>query len=323
VHDMGIRYPQPMRRAVLIANPSASQFTGGLFREVATTLSDTFDLSTQWPVSGPDTMRQTAAAVADEVDVVFAMGGDGVAHHVANGLAGSNTALGLIPAGTTNVLARILDIPSKPAKAAQAATGYDPLPTRIARISATLAGRRIERVATFSVGIGFDAAVVEAAERKPYAKLRFGGVYYASTAVGRLTSDWRTRLPNLRIEANGDSFDAIAALTQVHHPYTYFGRVPLHLTKEDPKGMATLAVGKLGYRNAASLVSRAILRRTHTARSGAHLWTEYDRITIEADPPAPFQADGELLGTASHIEIEPVEHGMLVLRPATVQASSS
>lgn len=100
-------------------------------------------------------------------------------------------------------------------------------------------------MATFSVGIGFDAAVVEAAERKPYAKLRFGGVYYASTAVGRLTSDWRTRLPNLRIEANGDSFDAIAALTQVHHPYTYFGRVPLHLTKEDPKGMATLAVGKL------------------------------------------------------------------------------
>lgn len=314
---MGLRYPQPMRRAVLIANPSASQFTGGLFRKVATTLTGAFDLSTQWPVSGPDTMRQTAAAVADAVDVVFAMGGDGVAHHVANGLAGSDTALGLIPAGTTNVLARILGIPSKPLKAAQAVTTYEPQPTRVAHISATHAGARVERVATFSVGIGFDAAVVEAAERKPYAKVRFGSVYYASTAVGRLTSDWRTRLPNLRIEANGDSFDGIAALTQVHDPYTYFGRVPLHLTKEAPQGMATLAVGKLGYRNAMSLVTRAVLRRTHTARSGAHLWTGYDQITVDADPPAPFQADGELLGTASHIEIKPVENGMLVLRQRT------
>ncbi len=312
---MGLRYPQPMRRAVLIANPSASQFTGGLFRKVATILSGTFDLSTQWPVSGQDTMRQTAAAAEDAVDVVFAMGGDGVAHHVANGLAGSDTALGLIPVGTTNVLARILGIPSKPVKAAHAATTYNPLPTRVGRISATLAGKRIERVATFSIGIGFDAAVVEAAEQRPYAKVRFGGIYYASTAVGRLTSDWRTRLPNLRIEANGESYDAVAALTQVHHPYTYFGRVPLHLTTEDPHGMATLGVDKLGYRNAASLLSRAVLRRTHSARSGAHLWTEYDRITVDADPPAPFQADGELLGTASHIEIEPVEHGMLVLRP--------
>ncbi|KAA3640074.1 MAG: hypothetical protein DWP92_03675 [Armatimonadetes bacterium] len=304
-----------MHRAVLIANPSASQFTGGLFRKVAATLSDRFELSTLWPVSGPDTMRQTKTAVQDGVDVVFAMGGDGVAHHVANGLAGSETALGLIPAGTTNVLARILSIPSSPLKAAQAATEYDPHPTRVARVSATLAGKRTERVATFSIGVGFDAAVVEAAERKPYAKIRFGGVYYASTAVGRLTSDWRSQLPNLRVEANDDPFDAVAALTQVHHPYTYFGRIPLHLTKEAPQGMATLAVGKLGFRNATSLVSRAVLRRTHTERSGAHLWTGYDRITIDADPPSPFQADGELLGTASHIEITPVEQGMLVLRP--------
>lgn len=304
-----------MRTAALMANPSASQFTGGLFREVVAALSSSYELTTQWPVSGSDTMRQTRALADSGVGVVFAMGGDGVAHHVANGLAGTSTALGLIPAGTTNVLARILGVPAKPGKAALATTEYEPVPTRVARITGTSLAGPIDRIATFSVGVGFDAAVVEAAERKPYAKLRFGGVYYASTALGRLAADWRSRLPNLRIEAGGDSFDALAALTQVHDPYTYFGPVPLHLVKDPPSGMATLGVGRLGYRNATSLVSRAVLRRNHTERSGTHLWTNYERITISADPAAPFQADGELIGTATEVTIEPVESGMLVLRP--------
>ncbi|MEZ5175801.1 MAG: diacylglycerol kinase family protein [Acidimicrobiia bacterium] len=303
-----------MRHAVLMANPSASQFTGGLFRDIVATLSKAWDLDTQWPVSGADTMRQTSKAVGNGADVVFAMGGDGVAHHVANGLAQTDTALGVIPAGTTNVLGRILGIPGKPRKAAERAVEWDPVPTRLALITGTSSAGPIRRYATFSVGVGFDAAVVEAAEQRPYAKLRFGGVHYASTAVGRLTSDWRNRLPNLRIEANGESFDGLAALTQVHDPYTFFGPIPLHLTKNPPAGMATLAVGRLGYRNATTLLSRAVLRRNHTARSGAHVWTDFDRITIDADPPAPFQADGELLGTATRVIIEPVEDGMLVLR---------
>ncbi|MDA2978669.1 MAG: diacylglycerol kinase family protein [Actinomycetota bacterium] len=308
-----------MRSAVLIANPSASQFTGGLFRDVVTALSSSYDLTTQWPVSGTDTMRHSEAAAEAGIGVVFAMGGDGVAHHVANGIAGTSTSLGLIPAGTTNVLARILGIPQKPRQAALAATEYVDTPTRVAKITGTSLAGPIDRVATFSVGVGFDAAVVEAAERRPYAKLRFGGVYYASTALGRLTSDWRTRLPNLRIEAGGETYDALAALTQVHDPYTYFGRIPLHLVKDPPRGMATLGVGRLGYRNATTLVSRAVLRRQHTERSGTHLWTDYDRISILADPPAPFQADGELLGTATEVTIEPIDDGLLILRPKAEQ----
>ena len=49
------------------------------------------------------------------------MGGDGVAHHVGNALVGTDTALGLIPVGTTNVLARILGILAR--KTAEALPG--------------------------------------------------------------------------------------------------------------------------------------------------------------------------------------------------------
>lgn len=304
-----------MATALLIANPSASQFTGGLYREVVTALKAGFDLSTEWPISARETGSATRRAVESEVDVVFAMGGDGVAHHVANALVGSDTALGLIPAGTTNVLARILDVPRKPKAAAQAATTYAAMPTDMVRVDADTNFGHITRYATFSLGIGYDADVVSAAETRPFAKTRFGGVHYATTAVTRLVAKWRTKYPNLRIECDGDRFDALVALTQVHNPYTYFGKVPLHLAPEPPEGIATLAAGDLSLVHATEIFGRAVLRRKHREATGIRLWTAYELLTVDAEPVTPFQADGELLGTASHLDVRAAPDAMLVLRP--------
>lgn len=304
-----------MRSAVVVSNPSASQFTGGLFRQVVASLSKTFNLTTEWPVSALETVGVTEEAVDRGVDVVFAIGGDGVTHHVANALVGTQTALGLIPAGTTNVLARILGVPLKPIAAAEAAEDLQPVPTRMVRVVAlTDAGERT-RYATFSLGVGFDADVVLAADARPHAKLRFGGVHYASTAVGRLLSTWRTRQEHLRITCEGDRFDAVVVLTQVHSPYTYFGRIPLHLTKEHVDGVASLAARSLSILRSSEIMARAALGREHREATGTRLWTEYDSLVIEAEPPTPFHADGELLGVAHHIEITPVEDAILVLRP--------
>ena len=304
-----------MATALLIANPSASQFTGGLYREVVNILKDGFDLTTEWPISARETGIATHRAVESGIDAVFAMGGDGVTHHVANALEGSNAALGLIPAGTTNVLARILGIPKKPRAAAQAATEYSPVPTDMVRVEADTAFGHITRFATFSLGIGFDADVVSVAETRPFAKSRFGGVHYATTAVTRLLTNWRTEYPNLRIDCDGDRFDAVVALTQVHNPYTYFGKVPLHLAPDPPEGIATLAANSLSVVRATEIFGRAVLRRRHREATGIRLWSGYDLLALDAEPAAPFQADGELLGDASRLEVFPAPDAVLVLRP--------
>ncbi len=304
-----------MPSAVLIANPSASQFTGGVFRQVRTTLSRNYDLRTEWPISPRDTETITREAAESGADVVFAMGGDGVAHHVANGLLDSDAALGVIPVGTTNVLSRILGVPQKAVKAAEAAMTYDPLPTRMLRVDATTDVGELTRHATFSLGVGFDADVVEVAETRPFAKSRFGGVHYATTAMTRLVSNWRTERPNLRITCDGDRFDALVALTQVHDPYTYFGRLPLRLAPDAPEGVATLAADDLGVVKAAEIFSRAAVGLPHREAIGIRLWTAYERMVIEADPLTPFQADGEPLGQASYLEIRPIKDAILILRP--------
>ena len=117
-----------MPSAVLIANPSASQFTGGAYRRIKAMLEREYELHTEWPIGPHETERLSTEAAAEGVDVVFA-----VAHHVANGLVHSATALGLIPVGTTNVLSRIFDIPQKPVKAVERAIGAAGLPGRLGK----------------------------------------------------------------------------------------------------------------------------------------------------------------------------------------------
>lgn len=305
-----------MPTAVLIANPSASQFTGGGFRQIKGTLGRVYDLSTEWPVAPYETEEVTRAAAARGVDAVFAMGGDGVTHHVANALVGSSTALGLIPVGTTNVLARILGIPSRPARAAEAVIGFEPLPTRMVKIEAETDLGHVTRHATFSVGFGFDADVVEMADSRPFAKSRFGSVHYATTAITRLVSTWRGEHPNLRMDCDGDRFDALVALTQVHDPYTYFGKLPLRLSPDAPEGIATLAGNDLGVSRAVEIFSRAAVGVQHREATGVRFWSNYERLTIEAEPRTPFQADGEMLGYAHRARITPAEGAVRVLRPA-------
>ncbi|MBT8212186.1 MAG: acylglycerol kinase family protein, partial [Acidimicrobiia bacterium] len=90
------------RRLLLIANPAASGFTGAMHRNVMATLNRDFEVVPIWPDGPAEAAAAARDAATDGFDVVAAMGGDGVVHHVANGIAYSPTALAIIPAGTTN-----------------------------------------------------------------------------------------------------------------------------------------------------------------------------------------------------------------------------
>lgn len=303
-----------MRRLLLLANPSASGFTGALYRDVLSILAAAFDVDAQWPRGPEETRARASRAAADGYAVVAAMGGDGVVHHAANGTAGTAAALAIIPVGTTNVAARIFGLPRKPRKAAAEIASLPSVPTRLARIESKTGSTSAVEFATFAVGVGFDADVVERAERRPHSKLQFGGFHYAESAVSSLLRDWRNRPANLRIDVDGQRCDGVAALTQVHHPYTYFGRVPLHISRGPVDGLAAVVADDLKVHRAAEIFTRAILRRPLGERLGTNVYTDFDRMMIEADPATPYQADGEHLGIASYIEITPAPAALLVVR---------
>jgi len=303
-----------MRRLVLIANPSASGFTGAGFRRVVSTLGEAFSVRAEWPDDALGSRTCAAEAAADGVDVVAAMGGDGVAHHVANGLVGTTTALGIIPAGTTNVLARIHHMPSDPVKAAAALATAEPELVPAARIATEGSEGQINH-AFFSLGIGLDADVVAVAEQRPHSKLFFGPLHYARTVAGRVLSTYRSKAANLRVECRGASIDAVTVVVQVHDLYSYFGPLPLRLSRTSHDDLTVAAFTNVDLVTSADVVARLATRRTIGDGSRVHVWDDVPKLVVEADPPTLMQADGELLGLQTAVEVSPVPFALSVLTP--------
>ncbi|MGH4024533.1 MAG: diacylglycerol/lipid kinase family protein, partial [Pseudonocardiaceae bacterium] len=108
-------------------------------------------------------LGQARAALAAGADVVLACGGDGTIRNVAQILAGSGTALGLLPAGTGNLLARNLAVQlSDPAAAARAALSGENRSVDVGRV--TIDGGAEEQVFLVMAGMGFDAAIMAGAQ---------------------------------------------------------------------------------------------------------------------------------------------------------------
>lgn len=102
-----------MQRAAVIVNPSKIKRP----RELRNQLTAVFHahgwadpLWWETTVESPGT-EQAVAAVAEGVDLVAALGGDGTVRYVAAGLLASRTPLAVLASGTGNLLARQLKLP--------------------------------------------------------------------------------------------------------------------------------------------------------------------------------------------------------------------
>jgi diacylglycerol kinase family enzyme len=104
-------------------------------------------------------------------------------------------------------------------------------------------------------------------------------------------------------------------LTQVHWPYTYFGRLPLRLTPAPAEGLSALIVERATASRGVGLALTAAAGRGLDKIPGATVWASVSELTVEADPPAPFQADGELWGRLGELRITNVPDALLVAAP--------
>lgn len=305
-----------MRTLLLIANPAASAFTGGLHRTVVAILRKSYEVEAIWPISANEVEAAAMKAAHQGTDVVVAMGGDGVVHHVVNGIAGSSTALGIIPAGTTNVLTRILGLPSKPVSAARFLAADNPvIEVPLAKVESTTGSATTIRYATFATGVGLDAEAVKAADLEPYRKYRFGGIHYARTAASVVINNFVGRSPNLRVESDSRAADAVSVLVQIHAPYTYFGRLPLAVTRRHPEHLAVLIIERISLIRVPSILINAALGRDFGRVKGVHVWEDVRRLAITADPPGFLQADGEWLGEATTLDITSAPRAVRVMAP--------
>ena len=138
----------------------------------------------------------TRQAVAEQVDLVIAAGGDGTIRYVANGLAHTEIPMGLVPAGTGNLLARNLDLPLEEVEAIEIALSGQVRLIDLVRI--TVDDRAPEHFAVMA-GIGVDAMIMD--ETNEDLKDKVGSAAYfvaAAKALGRLPVRLTVQLDNNR-----------------------------------------------------------------------------------------------------------------------------
>ena len=298
----------------VIANPMASQFTGGDHRAVLSVLSKVGEVDAIWPTSPEETTDAARSAVNSGAGLVVAMGGDGVVHHVAQALIGAEAALGIVPTGTTNVVARLLGIPGRPVRAARFIVGKGRVRSVGApRISMGRGAIETTHHAIFSAGFGLDAAVVAKADEDPFRKYRFGSLHYATTAFGVAIRSFPGTPAHLRVAAGDRVVDAAAVLLQFRSIYTYFGSMRLRLSKARPSPMTALIVEKLRRSRIPQIAFNVFTRRELSKVKGMQVWADVSELEVVAEPPVAAQADGEGLGMVDRAALSWQEDALRVV----------
>jgi diacylglycerol kinase family enzyme len=258
-----------------------------------------------WPSTASEASVMAEKAARDGVDVVVAMGGDGMVHHVAQGVVGTDSTLGIIPAGTTNVIARLLGVPGRHGKAARLIARM-PEPRRIGVTTLHLGRGTIETThhAVFACGVGLDAEVVATADQDPYRKYRFGSVHYFRTSVGVALGKFSTVGPHIAVRSGDRATEASTVLVQFREVYTYFGKLPIRLSDEPPAPMTVLSVDRVRRSRVPQIAFDALLGRDLAKVKGAEVWEGVESVELVADPAMSTQADGEGLGKVDRALIE-------------------
>lgn len=303
-------------RALVIVNPHATTVSDRLRNLVIYALRGRFDVEVE-ATARPNHAIEIGRGARDGAwDLVVAFGGDGTINEVANGLAGTDVPLALLPGGNTNVVCRTLGIPTDVVEATELLLSRaDELRTR--RISL---GRVEERYFVFSCGCGIDASVVEKVDAKPSLKASAGPWFYSWSA---LTSYYREYLRDpvrLSVEVDGSTVEGVTCLTQNSDPFTYFGDRPVRVCPPVSLEQGHLSMAVLRRANqldALSLVPRLLTNRLDAT---SHSQVEsFERVgiatvgSLSAGREFPVQVDGDHIGTFDRVTLAAVPDALSVL----------
>ncbi len=286
------------KRMLIVVNPYATTLSDRLKHLVVYALQGRYD------VEAVDTQRRGHAtelcreAAAEGYDVVVAFGGDGTVNEAANGLAGSDTPLTVLPGGSTNVYCRMLGIPEDVVDATEhllrMADDWRPFQADLGEVNG--------RVFTFSAGMGLDASVVERVDRHPHLKARLGAWYFTSSALSVFMRKYVVRPPRIVVETGGQTFEGVTALVQNAHPYTYFQKRRIDMAEGaalDSGDLAGVVLERASPADMPTVLYRALSKRARIIRhrrvSG---FSGVDHVVMRSgdERALPLEVDGDYIG---------------------------
>lgn len=311
-HFQDRQTPTPVRRLAVVVNPTKLREAGAAREHMsleATRLG--WDQPLWLETTAEDSgIGQAREALRQDVDLVCVLGGDGTVRNVAGVLAGTPTPLGLLPAGTGNLLARNLGLPldDRDAAIAIALTGQNRR-VDVGRLYIDASGeheRPDEQVFLVMAGLGWDAAMISGAPDR--LKKRVGYLAYAVSGVRNLRG---TRFRARVAVDDKEPLVRSARTVVIGNCGRLMGGVVLMPQAEVDDGMLDAIV--LSPRGIAGwlAMARSLIRRH---RAGAQIdHVRGARIVVRSERPEEVQVDGDVVGSARTITAQ-VEPGSLVVR---------
>ncbi|MCC2307749.1 diacylglycerol/lipid kinase family protein [Cellulomonas chengniuliangii] len=329
--------PAEPRLVAFIANPSKPDVAaarGEILRATAE-IGLTTPLWLETTVEDPG-VGQAREAVRRGADVVVVVGGDGTVRAVAEALTGTKVAMGIVPVGTGNLLARNLDLPlGDPAAALRIAlegsdrtidVGWlrvlrdgsveDDVTSPAERIAPGAQASR-DHIFLVIAGVGFDAAMI--ADTDDNLKARVGWIAYFVSGIRHLHG--RRLRVTVRLDGAPPETLRLRSLLVGN-----CGRLPGGLTLLpdaliDDGWLDVAAIDtRGGVAGWAQLFGEVVLQgvgvRTELpAKIGRIDHTRARTIHARFSSTEPVQVDGDIVGRACDVEAR-VEEGALVVRVA-------
>jgi YegS/Rv2252/BmrU family lipid kinase len=288
----------------MIANPVAGRRIKG---KVERGLSELRRLGSEgqlwWTECRGDGVRLARLAVEEKADTIIAAGGDGTVNEIINGMAGSSTALGVFPLGTTNCFGLEMGIPAHPVEAAR--TLMHSRPHRIHL------GKANDSYFLLMAGAGFDAEVVHSVMLHPGLKRKVGKLAYILLGLNCLRKFQPGRL-RLTLD-NGQKLEGSTAV--IGNTRYYAGS--FLLTPDAGCEKEELDVCLFLDHTISTMLGYAwgIIRGGRHIKNPGVVMRKCRSLSLECDQEAKVQIDGDYLGRTP-VKIEIVPRALTVLLPA-------
>jgi len=286
--------------------------------------TDTLWLETTTEDSGSG---MAAHALAAGARLVLASGGDGTVRAVAHALRGSGVALGIIPGGTGNLLARNLNLPlsNTPGAVAIAFSGDDrTIDTGVAELTRA-DGTQSEAGFVVMAGLGLDAALI--ANTNSALKQRVGWLAYVESGMRSLPGAAKIHI-RYRIDGQNER-SAHVGMILTGNCGVLPGNIELMPGARLDDGELDIAVlqprnlfgwlriwRKVSWEDRVlrrSALGRRIVRYTGSDTSTMLTYLRGNGVTIRVDDPQEVELDGDGFGAVTSIRLW-ADAGALVVK---------
>ncbi len=296
-------------KVLLIVNASASSVTARARVVIQKSLAADHQVTVAETSRRGHATRLAQGAAANGTEAVIVLGGDGTFNEAANGLAGTDCALGVLPGGSTNVFARSIGMTNDPIEATGellAALGEGLGEIRTVGLG-NVSGRRF----LFHVGVGFDAAVVAQVEKRSALKRYLGHAFFTYSALDTWARHYDRRHPHFAVELtrrDGQQVridDGYMAIFLNTNPYTYVGDRPFDIAPGTNlfTPLSAVILRSLGAATVLGVMASALRGSKVLHHRKLTIVDEVVEAAVTADKTVPYQADGEYLGDRPHLNI--------------------